>query len=69
MLLAIPVIGKILGSLAASEASAASGPQKTDAPKTSGSANAADFAQTVDRLDPAAGAKTGQHSPLAGGKV
>jgi hypothetical protein len=69
MLLAVPVIGKILGSLASSETAAASAPQKPDSAKNSGAARAVDFAQTVDSLDPSAGAKTAQHGPLAGGKV
>jgi len=69
MIFAVPIVGKILGSLAASEIGASATAQKSDAPKASGATRAVDFAQTVDNLDPAAGAKTAQHGPLAGGKI
>jgi hypothetical protein len=67
MIFALPIVGKILDGLAASEASAAAAPQKTNAPKNSGAAGAADFAQAVDSLDPAA--KTAQHGLPPGGKA
>lgn len=68
MLFAIPIAGKILAGAAASEAGAASATQTTDARKTSRAADAADFAQTVANLDPAAGAKAAQHGATAGAK-
>jgi hypothetical protein len=65
MIFAIPIVGKILAGAAASEADAVSAAQTTDPRKTSGAAGSVDFTQTVDNLDPAAGAKAAQHGAHA----
>jgi hypothetical protein len=64
MIFAVPIIGKILDGLAASEASAAATTQKTDSQTIQapgGAAAPADFAQAVDNLDRAADARAAQH--------
>jgi hypothetical protein len=62
MLFAVPIVGKILAGAAASEVSAASTTQTTDAKKTNGAPAVADFTQTVDTLDSTAAAHAAHHS-------
>jgi hypothetical protein len=64
MIFTVPIVGKILEGLAASETGAAAATQKAE-PQKPGSA--VDFTQTVDNLNPAA--KAPQHDPLAGGRI
>jgi hypothetical protein len=68
MIFAIPIAGKILAGLAASEVGAAPPTQETDPQKLSGAANAIDFTQTVDDLDRASGAAANLHGAHAAAK-
>jgi hypothetical protein len=62
MIPALPLVGKILVDLVASGASAALSPQDSDASKVGGAdKTGADFTQTVDDLQRAAGAATPPH--------
>lgn len=56
MIFALSLVGKALAGAAASEVGAASGSETTSARKSGNVAQAADFTQTVDKLDPAAAA-------------
>ncbi len=71
MIFAVPIVGKILEGLAASEAGGAATTQKTDPQKIQslGAADPADFAQTVNDLDRAAGARAAQHGASGAAKV
>jgi hypothetical protein len=61
MIAALPLVGRILGDLAASGVGAAAAPQDVDLKKASGAANAVDFTQTVDNLAQESGAATQPH--------
>jgi hypothetical protein len=61
MIPALPLIGKILGDVVASGASAAVAPSDSDPKKVAGAANSNDFTQTVDDLAQAASAGTAPH--------
>ncbi|MGD0642381.1 MAG: hypothetical protein ABSC22_16675 [Roseiarcus sp.] len=61
MIFAVPIAGKVLAGLAASDVGAAPATQTTDPRKTGDAADAVDFTQTVDNLNQAAGAFMTQH--------
>jgi len=72
MIFAVPVVGEILAGLASSQASAASATQKIGAEKSrslAGVAGPGDFAQVVDNLDRAPGAKSAQPSIFTAAKT
>ena len=61
MIAALPLVGRILGDLAASGVGATTTSQDVDPKKVGDTANAVDFTQTVDNLAQATGAATPSH--------
>ena len=66
MPLFIPVVAKVLASLASSETSAAAPAQKTDIDKAGDASDVSSFAQTVDDVSRNAAAAAQQSAQLAG---
>jgi hypothetical protein len=72
MIFPIPIVGKMLAGLAASQTCAASATQETGAQtnlSVGGAPAPAGFAQTVDDLDRTVGAKAGRRGELAAVKI
>ena len=72
MIMAIPVIGKILDVLASSQVGATSATQNTDGrkgPSRAGTADPADFSQTLHGLESAAGSTPAQLDASSATKI